>query len=456
MFARRLSPGGTPQRQIDRAREATADDYCRANHKIVANHQGNIRRALANLKVTVSHDTFADRLLIAGPDGEPRRFLGDAEMAELWLTVDQQCRFRPTKDFFFDVVIDTARANAFHPVQDYLDSLHWDGKPRLDRWLATYAGAKDTKYVRAVGRLVLIAAVRRAREPGVKFDEMMVLESAQGTEKSSALEALAVNPDWFSDSLPLNADDKKVIETLAGRWIVEAAELKGMRKGDIEHLKAFLSRRIDRARMSYGRLVTEVPRQCVIVGTTNSERYLRDATGNRRFWPVRVKRFNLAALRRDRDQLWAEVAQAEARGESIRLDPKLYSAAGDQQEERRIEDPWVGMIEAALGDLSGKVTVEDVWLIVNVPEGMRTQEHNARLGDAMRELGWDRTRRRDGGRRHYVYARGSAAERKLWITVTRDPETRRLYVELVNAEKQQQIEEIAAEEAWWRARRGAT
>jgi predicted P-loop ATPase len=366
-------------------------------------------------------------------------------MAELWLTVDRQCGFRPSKEFFFDVVIDTARANAFHPVCDYLDALRWDGVARLDQWLMTYAGAEDSEYTRAVGRLVLIAAVRRTREPGVKFDEMMVLEGAQGTDKSTALEVLAVDPDWFSDALPLNADDKKVIETLAGRWIVEAAEMKGMRKGDIEHLKAFLSRRIDRARMSYGRLVTEVPRQCVIIGTTNSERYLRDGTGNRRFWPVRVQRCDLAALRRDRDQLWAEAAQAEAKGESIRLDPALYSAAGDEQEERRIEDPWVGMIDAALGDLNGKVTVEDIWLIVNVPEGMRTQEHNARLGDAMRELGWQHTRRRDGGTRYYVYARGGDGERELWIRVSRDTETRRLDVELVTAEKQQQIEEMEVE-----------
>jgi predicted P-loop ATPase len=140
-----------------------------------------------------------------------------------------------------------------------------------------------------VGRLWLVAAVRRIREPGCKFDEMLVLESpTQGLDKSSALAALAVKDDWFTDQLPLNADDKKVIETLAGRWIVEAAELK-----------AFLSQRIDRARMSYGRLVTEVPRQCVIVGTTNDDAYLRDSTGNRRFWPVKIDRFDLAALRRD-------------------------------------------------------------------------------------------------------------------------------------------------------------
>jgi Virulence-associated protein E len=434
----------------------TADDYRRSGGKIIANDQGNIRRALASLKANVLHDTFGDRLLIEGPDGEPRRFLSEAEMAELWLTVDQRCGFRPTKDFFFDVVIDAARASAFHPVRDYLDSLRWDGVRRLDRWLVTYTGAEDSEYVRAVGRLVLIAAVRRVREPGVKFDEMTVIEGGQGTDKSSAREVLAVEPDWFSDSLPLNADDKKVIETLAGRWIVEAAELKGMRKGDIEHLKAFLSRPIDRARMSYGRLVTEVPRQCVIIRTTNSERYLRDATGNRRFWPVRVERFNLAELRHDRDQLWAEAAQAEVTGEGIRLDPALYPAAAEEQEERRIEDPWIGIIDAALRDekgnpLNGKLAVEDVWLIVNVPAGMRTQEHNARLGDAMRELGWDHSRRRDGGehgkRRVYIYGRRSKGEQESSISVSQDPETRRIYASVIDEHRRREIAEMAAETA---------
>ena len=394
-------------RELRRIWERADRDYHRNDNKIVANHQGNIRRALDDLGVAVSRDNFADRLLIEGPDGEPRRCLGDAEIAALWLTIDRKCRFRPSKEFFFDVIVDTARANAFHPVRDYLDGLVWDGVPRLDRWLVTYAGAEDSEYVRAVSRLVMVAAVRRVRQPGCKFDEMVVLENPlQGTDKSSALELLAVDPDWFSDSLPLNADDKKVIETLSGRWIVEAAELKGLRKGDIEHLKAFLSRRVDRARMSYGRTVTEVSRQSVIVGTTNAERYLRDSTGNRRFWPILVKRFDLKALRHDRDQLWAEAAQAETRGESIRLDPSLYSAAGNEQEKRRIEDPFVGMIEAALGDMNGKITVEDAWLIVNVPEGMRTQEHMARLGEAMRELGWEHTRRRRDRRLRYVYAKG--------------------------------------------------
>ena len=120
---------------------------------------------------------------------------------------------------------------------------------------------------------------------------MLVLESAQGKMKSTALSVLAVKEDWFTDDLPLSADTKLIIERLQGRWIVEAAELTGMRRSDAEHLKSFLSRRRDRARMAYGRIPNEVPRQCVIIGTTNSKNYLRDGTGNRRFWPVSVDEF---------------------------------------------------------------------------------------------------------------------------------------------------------------------
>jgi predicted P-loop ATPase len=239
---------------------------------------------------------------------------------------------------------------------------------------------------------------------------------------------LAVNEEWFTDDLPLNVEGRKVIETLSGRWIVEAAELAGMRKGEVETLKAFLSRRVDRGRLSYARLPTEARRQCVIIGTTNTERYLRDNTGNRRFWPVRIKRFNLATLQRDRDLLWAEAAQAEAAGESIRLDPRLYSAAGKQQEERRVEDPWVPLIAEALGDRKGTVSAEGMWAIVNVAEGMRTQEQNSRLGNAVKELGWERTRSRREVKRVYSYGCGTKEEKKKCIEIRRDLHTRQLSV----------------------------
>ncbi len=373
----------------------------------------NIRVAINRLGVHLSHDQFADRLLIDGLPGFGPALQDDA-VARLWLTIDEKFGFRTGKDLFWTVVEDYARQNGFHPVCDYLDGLNWDGTSRVDGWLASYGNAEDDEYTRAVGALFLLAAVRRVRRPGCKFDEMLVLRSAQGTGKSSALEALCPRSDWFGDDLPLNADTKVVIERLHGRWIVEAAELKGMRKGEVEHLKAFLSRQIDRARMAYARVPKEVPRQCVIAGTTNSEQFLRDTTDNRRFWPVEVGQFDAEALRADRDQLWAEAAKREAAGESIRLDPSLYPIAAEAQERHRVEDPFEGSLADVLGEMQGKVRAADIWAIIGVPSGQRNQEHNARLGEAMRRLGWERKKRRFGATNpEWCYVRGDSNERIL-------------------------------------------
>ena len=369
-------------------------------------NQHNIRVALRALGANLSHDTFADRLLLNGDH------LSDAALQELYLETERRFRFRAGKDYYYMVVENEARANPFHPVRDYLDALRWDGKPRVDDWLVRYCRAEDTDFVRAAGRLWLIAAVRRVWQPGCKFDEMLVLESLQGGFKSTALATLAVKEEWFSDDLPLNADTKMVIERLNGRWIVEAAELKGMRKGEVEHLKSFLSRRIDRARMAYGRMPVEAPRQCVIVGTTNSEQYLRDGTGNRRYWPVKVGEINMVELRGDRDQLWAEAAFLESEGESIRLDTALWVEAHGAQEKHRVEDPFVGTLGNVLEERVGKIRNHDVWKIVGIDPAHRTQDHNARLGDAMRELGWERTKLHFGGPSEWCYAKGDGQERK--------------------------------------------
>ena len=306
------------------------------------------------------------------------------------------------------MLTDHARQRAFHPIVDYLDGLRWDGVERIDKWLTTYGGAHDTPYTNAVGALMLVAAVRRVRQPGVKFDEMLVLESEQGKDKSTALKVLAVHEDWFTDDLPLNADGKRVIEAFAGKWIVEAGELKGMKKGGVAHIKGFLSRSRDRGRMSYDRREREVGRQVVIFGTTNDSRYLRDTTGNRRFWPVSVSVFDIDALRRDRDQLWAEAAAREAAGASIRLDKDLWAAAEAEQDARRVEDPYFETLHSALGEeLEGKLRGEDAWRIVGKPRGMRTQDDNDRLGDAMRRLGFERKQRRFGGPSpEWCYVRG--------------------------------------------------
>jgi hypothetical protein len=394
-------------RQIERAHEF-ADDFTRSKKGAVLGTLWNIRMALTKLGVTLEFDEFADRSLISGlADFGP--YLDDPAVTRLWLAIEETFNLGVGKDRFWSVVQDVARRNRRHPVREYLDALRWDGTARIDRWLTDYLGAAESDYTRAVGALFLVAAVRRVRSPGCKFDEMLVLEGPQGGDKSSALATLAGKQDWFTDDLPLNAVAQKFIEATIGKWIIEAGELKGMRKSDVESLKSCLSRQVDRARMAYGRLPLERARQFVIFGTTNSKQYLRDGTGNRRFWPVEVGAVSLAELRHDRDMLWAEAAVREASGTSIRLDPALYAAAGIEQEARRVEDPFVQRLGDMLGSVEGKLRAEDAWAIVGLPGGNRTQDHNQRLGDAMRELGWAHKRLRFGHGPEWAYTRGDAS-----------------------------------------------
>jgi predicted P-loop ATPase len=411
------------ERQVREARSQIALSV--NDQGVIFKTPANICVALLRLGVTLRYNRFADRMLIEGlPDFGP--VLEDAALDRLWLLLSRRYRLtKLSKDLLRTVVSDVARLNGFHPVRDYLDGLQWDGKPRIDAWLIAYGDAEDTEYSRAVGALILVAAVRRVRQPGCKFDEMVVIENPeQGTEKSTMLATLAGREDWFSDDLPLNITPKEVIERLRGRWIVEAAELSGMRRADIEHLKAFLSRQIDRARMAYGHFVAEAPRECIIVGTTNAVEYLKDTSGNRRFWPVRCRRFDILALRRDRDQLWAEAATREAAGASIRLDPRLWPKAAEEQEQRLTRDPWFDALQAALGDMEGKISSASVWEILDVRGGHQTQEQSRRVGDAMRQLGWRRANKartiKFAGKDVMGWVRGEQPWRRIWVWRDKD------------------------------------
>lgn len=391
-----------------------------AKGAIVANSQHNIDEALRRLGVQLRYDMFANQYLIDSSENSGR-LLEDAELDGLWLAIDAKFHFRPGEKFFAIVVKDRARKNAFHPVRDYLNGLKWDGTPRLDGWLAAYAGAKDTPYTRAVGALSLIAAVRRGRKPGTKFDEMLTLCSGEGKDKSTALEVLAVKEDWFCDDVSLNARSKEMIEQVQGVWIVECADLKGIRKSEIGAVKSLLSRRRDKARLAYDRLPSTVSRSCVFFGTTNDPAFLRSTTGNRRFWPVEIEAFDLVALRHDRDQLWAEAAAREATGESIRLDPQLYEAAREEQEAKRVEDPFLHTLQMELADKVGKVRAADIWEILSIAPGQRTQDHNDRVGAAMKELGWQRMKLRFGGKTpEWAYARGTKEEREIHLPYARE------------------------------------
>ena len=350
----------------------------------------NITLALERLGVQLSYDEFAHKpyMTYNGASGLLQEFNGK----QLWLDVDAKEHFRPDKKFFMDVLEYKAQQNSYHPIKDYFATLTWDGTPRIDDWLITSANAANTPYTRAVSSLVLIAAVRRVRDPGCKFDEMLVLEDpTQGSDKSTAVKALCHDPIWFSDDLPLNSDSKNLIERTSGKWIIEAAELSGMRASDHDKLKSMLSRQVDGpVRLAFAHLPTERARSFVIIGTTNSTEYLSDITGNRRFWPLRVRKLDSGWLKEHRDQLWAEACHREAAGESIRLDPSLWGAASLQQQARVFSHPWLEALseEYSTREPGVRLTPEEIWNFLQVPMDRRTTPGNRTITGAMQTLGY--------------------------------------------------------------------
>lgn len=370
--------------------------------RIKKDSQENIAMAIEKMGMELSYDAFRRQPLMKLTDDSPFNSIhkyatgrslafNDDAAVDAWLYVDRNYHFKPSKDFFYDVSMSLARQNPFHPVRIYLDSLKWDSEPRLAKWLVTFAGAADTDFVQAVSTIVLVAAVRRIREPGCKFDEMLILESQQGLQKSTALSIMAYEESWFTDDLPLDVDAKELIERTTGKWIIEAAEMSGMRPALMEHLKAMLSRRVDGpVRKAYGRLSDEEPRQFIIVGSTNKHSYLTDSTGNRRFWPVRVGFFDLKGLRENRDQLWAEAAQLESEGYSIRLPEELWEHAGLQQERRRAEDPWEDRIGNNFNDEYQRLAPDQIWELIGIPTERRDERGQRRITEIMQRLGFRR------------------------------------------------------------------
>lgn len=246
-----------------------------------------------------------------------------------------------------NALTEVVHMNSFHPIKMYLEDLDWDGVKRLERLFIDYLGAEDTHYVREVTKKMFVAAVKRVYEPGCKFDEMLVLVGAQGAGKSSLLAKMGKG--WFSDSLK-TFDSKEGGEHLQGTWIVEIGELSAMKKAEIEEVKGFLSKRDDRYRVAYDRVVTEFPRKCVFFGTTNNKDFLYDPTGNRRFWPVdvstdrQVKSHFTELDDLGVDLLWAEALSLYKCGETLLLDKETYDEAQRQQESHFDTDAREGII----------------------------------------------------------------------------------------------------------------
>lgn len=344
------------------------------------------------------------------------RSLSESDVARLAIWLDRRHRIRPAKSDLYDALGVVAERYRYHPIRDYLAGLDWDGVPRIERWLTTYLGVEDTAVARLAGPWWLAQAVRRVMEPGTKADYVVVLEGAQGAGKSTSLETLCPDREWFMDSHVDLSGSREGPIGLRGKWICEFGELASMERVSPEQLKSFLSRRTDRYRPLFGRLSIDVPRQSVFAGTTNEAEYLRDDTGGRRFWPVVVGQVDLDRIARDRDQLWAEAAywyyDAQRTWPSREEQDAVF---GPAQEARRIENPHRESIVRWLmkspllwtnGVTATEVCVEALGL---KPGDLRPGKGSAwsNVATVMRSLGW---RRNDSSKR-YFYAPGCGPSR---------------------------------------------
>lgn len=368
----------------------------------------DVRGVLEANGIRIRYNEFTGRL-VCSKAGVAEHPMDDIDRAEIQCAVHDATRKpgRPGGDggpgisrvyanIFDSVLMVIGHEDSFHPVRDYLDSLQWDGKLRLDSWLITHMGADDNPYTRAVGRITLEAAVRRVRQPGCKFDECLVLVGDEGIGKSSVLRTLG--SPWFSDSLPLGAGPKETVERTVGVWICESAELIGNSPAKVHEIKAFLSRQEDGPfRAAYGHNSIMRPRQFVPIATTNDAVFLHSTTGDRRFWPVKVHYMDTSL---DKDQLWAEANWREALGEPTRLDPQLWDDAQSQRDQYKADDPW----ESELRELTQEaISLHEIWRLLDVPVAKATGKDAQRVAGIMTKLGYEKSRTMREGRRTTWY-----------------------------------------------------
>lgn len=365
----------------------------------------DVVQACRDWRLPVALDLFADRLVVTGPlpfergqESYPRSMC-DADYSTVQIAFNAMDR-KVSKDALRDGVDYWARMNAINPVVDWLTRLRWDDVPRLDSWLVTYLGAEPVEWCRLIGAKFLIGMVARAMRPGCKMDNALVLEGAQGIAKSTALRTLAGDA-YFGDQLP-NMRDKEALQFIAGLWLVEIGELAALNRSEVEDVKQFLTASVDRYRPSYGRLPVDRPRSTVFAATTNQTDYLKDSTGNRRWWPVRCGPIDVDRLRQDREQLFAEAVARYRAGERWWLSLGEESTAAAQQEERRERDPWHDTITAYCSHLSGMpITMAGILRRLNFPEERQNPQVTRRIKAVLHNEGYVQKRMGGTGARYY-------------------------------------------------------
>jgi predicted P-loop ATPase len=371
----------------------------------------NIRRIVLNdpnLQGVVRYDEFSGDMILVRPITTDPTLVGERGVPRPWTDADTvvlqtyiQRNFIPRigREKIEAVMAMHARHScAVHPVRDYLQSVSWDRVPRLDTWLRDYLGANSQpeEYLAAVGAKWLISGVARIFEPGCQADNALVLEGAQGIYKSKALRTLA-SDDWFSDSLPADLSCKDARDHLRGKHILELPELAQFKRGEIETVKAFITRRFEQYRPSYGRHEIKFPRQCIFAGSTNDKRYLTDPTGNRRWWAIACSRVEIDAIKEFRDQFWAEAVTRYRAHEQWYLTPKLEGLAAAEAKSRVAHDPWTAKVADIVMQIqTPDVTPGEVMAQMDLQQSERHARNSGRIGTILGDLGWQE------GKRHYV------------------------------------------------------
>lgn len=360
----------------------------------------------------IGYDQFAGRVvkMKSGPHGGGAGEWADIDdiRATLWLS--SMYRIEPKPATIMSAVQAVAEAHSFHEVRDYLRGLKWDGRRRISEygWLHVYCGAEPSKYHLLAGMKWLISAVARIMVDGeCKADNVLVLEGPQGVGKSTALRTLFA--PWFTDA-PIRLGDREAAMIIRGRWGVELGELDAFNKAENTTAKNFFSQITDRYRSPWGKRPQDVRRQCVFGGTTNESMWLKDQTGNRRYWPVTITRVDLDDLKADKDQLWAEAVELWRQGVPWHVDAEEQPLFDEAQEARLIRDAYEERIEAWLEKQRLDEQRQQVRMTqilggaLGLEVGKWTRSEQSRVGQVMSRIsGWRRKKVRIGSRTEWVY-----------------------------------------------------
>jgi hypothetical protein len=309
----------------------------------------NVRVLLRLIGAEVRFNLWFQQAEIHWIDGEWTK-VTDAELNRLRnIASTEEHLYRPSKEFFRDMLEDNARSHSFDPVLDRIDKIKWDGRPRLLTWLSRTCGVPNDPYHQAIGKNVIGGIVKRARHPGAKHDEVMILISKQGRSKSTLCEILALDKEWFTDSVKFGSRQQDYVPQMFGKLVIELAELDKMSKTEVASVRSFVTAKNDDATLKYKTYSERFPRRCIFIGTCNEENPLVDATGNRRFYPVVVQgEIDLDWLRANVDQLVAEAAVLDSQGETFGIPREVWAIAEQHQEAAREKPEWVLHLEAAI------------------------------------------------------------------------------------------------------------